>query len=70
MIWLRFRKKDMKLTSKMTVRHNMHIDDLSNVYRNVCLLETFILINYKGESCFGFLFQFVIDFVLLLLLSL
>ena len=48
----------------------MHIDDLLNVYRNLCLLKTFILINYKGESCFGFLLQFVIDFVLLLFLSL
>ena len=54
----------------MTARDNMHVGDLSNVYRNVCLLKTFILINYKGGSCFGFLFQFVFDFVLLLLLSL
>ena len=46
----------------------MHIDDLLNVYRNVCLSKTFLLINYKGESCFGFLFKFVNNFVLLLLL--
>ena len=54
----------------MTVRHDMHIDDLLNVYRNVCLSKTFLLINYKGESCFGFLFKFVNNFVLLLSLSL